>query len=580
MSAGAVDDLVIPVRIDASGAVDGLHQVGRAGQKAGDDVDAGMDKGKKGAHAMGSELADLVKAQIGLGAIKQAASEIGAAFKETSEYIGKTTQEFQQFRQSLVSTASLSGNGATNKFAEQEIDRAQRAHVTPEEMRTFRESFLAKASTYVGNGPQSKMTEEDAGKFQEYLSEYAKQKGVSQQEMAGFAGGLLAQQKGPTTLEEMKTRVGKSFATLEASSAPVSHLLPAMTRVMAQGYSAEEASRTLAAMPEVSPDEEGTHLLRVQAEIRRNVLEGKGAQYGITDEMGPQQQLEAVVKNLRQRSGGDRKKLDQALQEFTHEDIAGNTLRGMVHQTDFDAWKKVQDSVAPGQLDRTIRANRGTETGRQMAVDSRLAVERARLGIRNDELERRRKIAETELTAGGAFERFNPQAAAAAALPGSDGDAKSIQVNQQMLRRARAELGEGMSALDNAAVVNRGLTDARLRELMPRIREMDASGGSYATRFRRAAEETNVDLDAMPNLKPAERAAQETTVRRREIADARHQLGQGVTRADERAAQSAAGTDRVMHELLAQIAENTRKAPPRTPPMTVGIPHSHGGARQ
>ena len=62
--------------------------------------------------------------------------------------------------------------------------------------------------------------------------------------MGSFAGGLLAQQKGPTTaVQSEKPQAGKVFSTLEASSAPVAHLLPMLTRAQAQGFTAEQGAR-------------------------------------------------------------------------------------------------------------------------------------------------------------------------------------------------------------------------------------------------------------------------------------------------------------------------------------------------
>lgn len=417
-------------------------------------------------------LSTLIKTQVGLAAFKNMASTIGGEWRKVADDIGRASREWQQFRQSLQGVASLENKSNTNAFAESEVDRAERARVTPAEAKDFREAFLSKASLYVGNGPAAKMSGEDADSFQEALMEYAKDKGVGQQEMAEFAGGLLAQQKGPISAKDMLARVGRTFGTLEASSAPVSHLIPATTRVMAQGYSAEEASRTLAALPEVAPEEEGTHLLRVAAEIRKANVEGRSEQYGIKDGMRPQQQLETLVGNLKDRSGGNAKELDRLLREFTHEDIAANTLRGMVNQVNFDQWKKVQGSIPDNQIQKTLESERVTEPGLQRAVDSSFAVEHARLGLRNDTVERRRKIAETELTRGGSFEHLQLGQLAGSMLPWAD-DMQTRQVNLQAIRRARSELGESSGLGDALASTNRGATDDLLRTLIKRIEEQN-----------------------------------------------------------------------------------------------------------
>ncbi len=488
MSTGGIQELVIPLRFDSADAARDLAKVAAAGKHAGEETAEGMDKATHGAKSLGSEIGTLIKAQIGFGAMKSVIGGIGDEMRRVAEEVGRTSREFQQFRESLQGTASLSGRENTNKFAEEEIARAERAHVTPQQMQQFRDKFLAKASLYVGNGPAAKMSTADADKFQEYLSEYAASKGVGQADMADFAGGLLAQQKGKTNFSEMKARAGRSFATLEASSADVKHLMPAMTRVMAQGFSAEEASRTLAAMPEIAPEEEGTHLLRVMAEVRRLNIEGKAGKFGIKDGMSNQQQLEALVGNLRERSGGDQKRLDVLLRDVTHEDIAANTLRGMVNQVNFDQWQQVQGEIKDDALDETIAASRKTEAGRQRAVTSAHAVESARMGLRNDAVDRRRQIAEVELMKGGAFERADSWAEyAAAQLPGAD-DVKGIKINQQAIRRARAELGESSGIGDARVAINRGSTDALLRELIGRIdKQNEMKSQQMAAQNRRAA---------------------------------------------------------------------------------------------
>ena len=217
-------------------ATDGMKKFGTASGRATKDASSGMDKVAHATKGAGNELASLIKAQIGLAAIKGVAESIGSEWSRVAEDIGKASKEWQKFRASLQGVAALSGKDNSNKFAEAEIDRAERAHVTPEAAKDFREEFLAKASLYVGEGPNAKMSTKDADEFQTALMEYAQQKGVSQKDMAGFAGGLLAQQKGKTNAAEMMTRVGKTFSTLEASSASVSHLIALYDPCDGSGY--------------------------------------------------------------------------------------------------------------------------------------------------------------------------------------------------------------------------------------------------------------------------------------------------------------------------------------------------------
>ncbi len=224
-----VPDLIIPLRLDPGGAAAGIKTIGSAGKKAGDDVAAGAARGKKGLKDLGDgagsvskALLDLTRSQIGLSAFQSVATSIGKSFQETAQHVIATAKEFQKLRESMQGVASLTGENNTNKFTEKEINAAQKANVTPQEYNQFRQAFLSKASLYVGEGPEAKLSTKDADEFQAALAEYAKQKGVSQTEMAGFGGGLLAQTKGKTTAAEMKARAGKVFATLEAFEQPTS----------------------------------------------------------------------------------------------------------------------------------------------------------------------------------------------------------------------------------------------------------------------------------------------------------------------------------------------------------------------
>ena len=50
---GEGDELIIPVRMDIDGAIRQLQRLAAPGKKAGDDIDAGAKKGKKGLQDLG-----------------------------------------------------------------------------------------------------------------------------------------------------------------------------------------------------------------------------------------------------------------------------------------------------------------------------------------------------------------------------------------------------------------------------------------------------------------------------------------------------------------------------------------------
>jgi hypothetical protein len=420
------------------------------------------------------EVAGLLKTYMGFQAVQGLAAGIATEWKRVADEIGESSREWQKFRQSLQGVASLSDKMNTNAFAKGEIDRAERARVTPEEAKEFREGFLARASLYVGDGKEAKLSEKDADELQTKLMEYAKDKGVSQREMSEFAGGLLAQQKGPTNAKDMLARAGRVFGVLEASSAPVAHLLPMTTRAMAQGFTPEQAGQTLAQMPEIAPEEEGTYLLRAVSALRETVQHGKGEKLGLNKAIAadPYKLLTTAVKNIRARAarGED---MNDLIAEATHgEEVSGRALRGLVNQgpEGFDRWRGVVERIPEDQVERIIKRERTTEPGLQRAVDSRKAVERARMGLRGDTIERRRAIAETELMAGGELERIQyGQVPAQALVPFGADDMRTRMINMQAIRRARAELHESPGLGDAAASLSSASTNALLAQLLKRL---------------------------------------------------------------------------------------------------------------
>lgn len=469
------ESLVIPIRMDDSRAKADLRNLGQATKATTDGMQAGFHGVSGAVKGTSDSIGGLIKAQIGMSVVKATANAIVSQYSEASQKIEAMAKSFQKLRSDMNSVASLSGQTSGNKFTLGMIDSAQKANVTPQEYKSFQNSFLSKASLYVGSGEQSKMSQEDADKFSQSMAEYAKAKGIDQADMAGFAGGLLAQQKGKTNAADMLSQAGKVFGTLEASSADVSHLLPMMTRLQAQGLRAEEAAPLLAQAPEYGPEEEGTYLQRAMGAVRDLNLKGTGADYGVKKTDSQYDQLRGLVSNLQERQGRG-EDMDAVLQKIAPEDVAQRALRGLVGQgkEGLDRWKGLIDQTAGDVVDKAIEAYRGTETGAQDRVDAAQAAAHARIGFRNDSVTRRRQIADVEASEGGLVENKGFGERAAVALNPFGDDIDTQAVNRQMLRRAHAELGEGMGVKDYAASTSRGATDEVMRTLVQRIEEQNA----------------------------------------------------------------------------------------------------------
>jgi hypothetical protein len=404
--------LVIPVRLNADPALQSAHKLGQglktvgdAGTRAGHDVAKGMEEAKSSTTGLGDEMAGLIKTQAGLAGVQRIAGMINQSMREAADYTKKTADGFISVQKAVQGISALVGKGNSNQFTLQEARSGAAANLKPEEWASFRDSFLSTASNYVGDKPTAKLNDKEADEFQAAIAEFAKQHHVASSEAAEFAGGLLAQQKGPTTAKEMKARAGRVFATLEASSAPVSRLLPSMTRAMAQGLSAEEAAPVLAQLPEIAPMEEGTHLLRVLSEVRRLNVEGKADQFGITKGMSTSQQLDALIGNLSQRSEGG-EDLDAMLRDVTHEDIAANTLRGLVRQgpAGMKQWKDILANTPDNAIDTSIAEGRQTSAGQQMHSEANFAMAELERGEKHAARERLKMDAEAELIKQGRFD--------------------------------------------------------------------------------------------------------------------------------------------------------------------------------
>jgi len=361
---------LIPVRLDSGETIAGLQEIADQGRRAGSEVKQGFDEARAGAGGLNEEMAGLLKARFGLPAVGEIAGVVNAQLREVGEYARKTAQHFVDVQKAMQGVAALAGKSNTNHATLEEARMRAAANLEPGKSTQFRDAFQSKASHFVGDKPGSKMSEGDGVKFQRSMAEHAAVHCVSAVDMADFAVGLLAQAQGPTTAEAMKAKAAAVFRDLTASSAPVRHSLPGVTRAMAEGFRSEVAAPALAMAPDVAPGEETARLLRLVAEGRRLNLEGRGADYAVSKDMSPQQQLEALVGNPGQRSerGED---LDTLVRGVTHEGIAGDALRGLGRQGPggFDQWKGIRADAADSAVAADIANGRESEAWQQMRFE-------------------------------------------------------------------------------------------------------------------------------------------------------------------------------------------------------------------
>ena len=231
-------------------------------------------------------------------------------------------------------------------------------------------------------------------------------------------------------------------------------------------------------MPEIAHEEESS-LLRAVSALRERTQKGGGEEFGLQKGMALYQMLATAVENIKRRSGAGEDLEDLITKATGGEEVSGRALRGLVGQgpEGFARWRRVMEAVPANQLDQSIQESRKTESGRQFAVNSRLEVERARMGMRNDEISRRAVRSPRRSYAFRSFRRpANLGEWAASNLPGAD-DRRNIQINQQMLRRLRFERGEMTGPTgevrrgDTKAALNAGTTDKLMRQLLAKTDE-------------------------------------------------------------------------------------------------------------
>src|SRR4051794_9100909 len=260
----ADETLIIPVRFDRKSAAADLKNVEAAGRAAGDATAKGMDHASQAAHGMagaakgvGNELANLMKAQLGLSALRAVAGQIADSFRETAKAVHESALQFQQLRAAMQQVAALTGQKNQTQFTLEQVARAQAAGLKPEEWVKAQEEFQSRAGAYL-EGDQARLDQGQGAEFQQQIASFAKARGIVPSEAMALGGGLLQFSEGQQDPKELMERYERVFKTLERAPTPVAQLLPQMSRVMSQGFSPEEAAQALAIMSEAMPGEEET----------------------------------------------------------------------------------------------------------------------------------------------------------------------------------------------------------------------------------------------------------------------------------------------------------------------------------
>jgi hypothetical protein len=449
--AGAAPDLIIPVRMDVDKAIARLQKLADQGKKAGDGVDAGATKGKKGLDDMsdGAEsaiesLLRLGKAQMGMQLINTVGHAISSEFKRAADYCKNLAMEFSELRQMMQQVAALKGQQNTNEFTISEAKKAAAASLTPQEWKSFQEQFQSYGGAYL-EGDQARfvdrkesdekyqervkayakvnmVSDEEAAKalpratvtaaeqgeqYQQKIAEFAKARGIPADQIAQLGGALLQFSEGPQTTEDLMSRLGKVYKTLERAPTPVPELLPQMSRVMAQGSSPEEASQMLAIMSEAMPHEEETGVINTIKAITNEVLEGRGAKLGQKKGMTRVEQIKAAVQSIRDRvdNGED---LDAIVHEFAPDIRESKGIKGFLTRgldaKGFERTKGYQDETPVDFVEQTLADYEKSDAGQKAKRNAQDAMTRVVAGERHEDVEAVLQRAKTRVVASGELE--------------------------------------------------------------------------------------------------------------------------------------------------------------------------------
>lgn len=489
---GDSQGLVIPVRLDSTRAVAGLERIETSGRrmgaevaKGGDAAASGLGRAAQAAHGVGSELAGLMRAQMSLGAIKAVGGAIATQFDESARYIAAAAKEFAVLRKSMQEVATLKGTANTGQFTLEEARKAQKFNLMPTEFRDFQAEFQNYAGSQIG-GPNGKLTEAQGEDYAGRVAELMKSSGISPAVGAELAGSLLENAKGPQDVDALMKRLSTTFQVLEKGRVPLSRALPQMSQIMGHGIEAEQAAQLFSIASPVSPGQEGVAVESALKAVEEMKNKGTGEEFGVTRGMGQFESVKAFAENIAGRKQGlmasgmsEQMAQDQLNALLAEKGVAADVRerRGLIagfgrqgiELGGFERYGRIAEET-PADFEASRKARyENSEQGRQDRVDAAHAVEQAAMGERNQELMKRRTIAETELTKAGRFEQFgmNQVRGGISQFFGGAGD-RDIQTNRQMIARMRAELGEEASALDNPASLNNSATDALMRDMIRR----------------------------------------------------------------------------------------------------------------
>jgi hypothetical protein len=544
--AGSVPDLIIPIRMDPSGATAQIAKVGAAGNKAGVAVAAGAAQGKRGlqdlqsgADSASHSLLALGRAQLTFATIKAVTGEIGAEFKRAADYVKEMSAEFAGLRKSMQELAALSGVSNENAFTVEQAKLGQKYGLSPEENRRFQEEFKNFAGSQVGDEKDAqgnstgrvakgaKLTEAQGEEFSGRIAAMMKTAGIDPALGAKLGGAMLQNAKGPQDVDKLMKDFQETFSLSQKGPVQMGEMLPQLARIMAHDISPQDAAKMFNVVAPAAPGEEGTSAEAAITAIQKMKNENKGEEFGVTRGMSDMESVRAFSENIAARKAKmvaegatDKKAMDDLEALLAEKDlvadkrearglIRGFSLQG-IEKEGFTQYDEIQKNVPADFEQAEVKKYRESAQGRREATEIRKAVGRVESGAERAAIDDARETARAELIEEKAFEKPNVAGNMARAALGkiSGVDPQEQLVNERALYEAERKLelsggsknhryyaqgeeeGDMARAKTFAAVASQGEIDAELKTIFKEIAE------NTRRRQERAEQNPGVPLDA------------------------------------------------------------------------------------
>jgi hypothetical protein len=393
-----------------------------------EDQQGAIDKAGGAVGRVGDSMTGLMKAQMGLHAVKTTFSAIMDSAEKASEYVRNMAKEFVSLRKSMQEVASLKGVPNTTAFTIEEAEKAAAVGLTPAERREAQAQFLNYAGTQVGgkteaeaNAAGTKLTESEGEEFANRIAVQMKASGLDPKLGMELGGSMLEQAKGKQDVSKLMKDFSETSQILQKGRVPMQQAVPELSEIMSYGISAQDAAKMYAI---VSPVAKGSESTSVQAALRATQEmqnKGTGAEFGVTRDMDKMTAVESFARNIEGRRQGfmaqgmSEERADNEVQALLqNKNIAADMreARGLVRGFGgqgvrlggFDRYRKIQADVGPSYEADKAAEYRASENGQQAQRDANQAVAEAKAGGRGVRIAELRQEAETQLTNEGRFE--------------------------------------------------------------------------------------------------------------------------------------------------------------------------------